>query len=104
VYLWGRVVEHERGWRAEFAYPKALFLVPATIPFSLSQIDARLKTLTVFGIDIFILDDRERVALWRNGSGYDAPGLDYLINSRKGSCAVRAVRVNVGNIAARRKR
>ena len=83
VYLWGRVVEHERGWRAQFAYPKSLFLVPATIPFSLSEIDARLKTLTAFGTDIFILEDRERVALWKNGSGYDAAGLDYLINRRK---------------------
>jgi len=83
VHLWGRVVEHERGWRAEFAYPKALFLVPATIPFSLSEIDARLKTLTAFGTDIFILHDHEHVALWKNGSGYDAAGLDYLINRRK---------------------
>lgn len=83
VYLWGRVVEHERGWRGEFAYPKALFLVPATIPFSLSEIDARLKTLTAFGTDIFIRCDDERVPLWKNGSGYDAAGLDYLINRRK---------------------
>jgi hypothetical protein len=83
AYLWGRVVEHERGWRAEFAYPKSLFLVPATIPFSLSEIDARLKTLTAFGTDIFILEDRERVALWKNGSGYDVAGLDYLLNRRK---------------------
>ena len=83
VYLWGKVVEHERGWRAQFAYPKTLFLVPDTIPFSLSEIDARLKTLTEFGTDIFILHDRERVALWKNGSGYDAAGLDYLINRRK---------------------
>jgi hypothetical protein len=83
VYLWGRVVEHERGWRAQFAYPKALFLVPATIPFSLSEIDARLKTLTAFGTDIFIQHDHERVPLWRNDSGYDAAGLDYLINRRK---------------------
>jgi hypothetical protein len=83
VFLWGKVVEHERGWRAEFAYPKSLFLVPATIPFSLAEIDARLKTLTAFGTDIFILHDHEHVPLWRNGSGYDAPGLDYLINRRK---------------------
>jgi preprotein translocase subunit YajC len=83
VFLWGRVVEHERGWRAEFAYPKTFFLVPSTIPFSLSGIDARLKTLTAFGADISILDDRERLELWRNGSGFDAAGLDYLIQARK---------------------
>ena len=27
VALWGRVIEHERGWRAEFAYPDRLTLV-----------------------------------------------------------------------------
>ena len=83
VFLWGRVVEHERGWRAEFAYPKSLALLPAAIPFSLSAIDARLKTLTAFGIDIVILHDHERVPLWKNCSGYDAAGLDYLISRRK---------------------
>ena len=83
VYLWGTVVEHERGWRAELAYPKTLFLAPDKIPFSLSEIDARLKTLIEFGIDIFIIRDGERAPLWKSGSGYDASGLDYLIKNRK---------------------
>jgi hypothetical protein len=26
VYLWGLIVEHELGYRAEFAYPKCLYL------------------------------------------------------------------------------
>lgn len=25
VYLWGKIVEHERGYRAEFAYPKRIY-------------------------------------------------------------------------------
>ena len=83
VYLWGRVVEHERGWRAEFAYPKTFVLVPSAIPFSLSEINSRLKTLAEFGTDIFLERDCERVALWKNGSGFDAAGLDYLIKTRK---------------------
>ncbi len=83
VYLWGRVVEHERGWRAQFAYPKTLFLAADKFPFSLSEINARLKTLTDFGTDIFLLRDGERVALWKHGSGFDAAGLDYLIKTRK---------------------
>jgi hypothetical protein len=29
VALWGRVIEHERGWRAAFAYPARLRLVCA---------------------------------------------------------------------------
>jgi hypothetical protein len=83
VYLWGRVVEHERGWRAEFAYPKSMFLLPAAIPFSLSAIDARLKTLTGFGTDIFVQHDHERTPLWTNRLGYDPAGLDYLIRARR---------------------
>jgi preprotein translocase subunit YajC len=83
VHLWGTVVEHECGWRAEFAYPKALFLAADTIPFSLSEINARRKTLVEFGTDIFLLHDCERVALWRHGSGFIAAGLDYLIKTRK---------------------
>jgi preprotein translocase subunit YajC len=83
VYLRGRVVEHERGWRAEFAYPKSLVLLPAAIPFSLSATDARLKTLTAFGTDIFIQHDHERTPLWTNRSGHDTAGLDYLIRARR---------------------
>jgi preprotein translocase subunit YajC len=83
VYLWGTLVEHERGWRAQFAYPKTLFLAADAIPFSLSEINARLKTLAEFGTDIFLLHDGERVALWKHGSGFDPAGLDYLIMSRR---------------------
>jgi hypothetical protein len=83
VFIWGRMVEHERGWRAEFAYPKSMFLLPAAIPFSLSTIDARLKTLTAFGTDIFIQHNDGRLPLWKKGFGYDAAGLDYLIRARR---------------------
>ncbi len=83
VYLWGTVVEHKLGWRAQFAYPKSLFLPPDAIPFTLTEIDARLKTLIVFGTDIFIFGEHESICLWRNGSGYDAAGLEYVINARK---------------------
>jgi preprotein translocase subunit YajC len=83
VYLWGTVVEHERGWRAEFAYPKTLFLSADAIPFSLSEIHSRLQTLAEFGTDIFLQRDSRRVALWKRGSGFDAAGLDYLIEARK---------------------
>ena len=83
VYLWGTVVEHKLGWRAQFAYPKSLFLPPDAIPFTLTEIDARLKTLTAFGTDIFIVGDQESVRFWKNASGFEAAGLDYLIKTRK---------------------
>ena len=79
VYLWGRVVEHERGWRAQFAYPKALFLAADKIPFSLSEINSRLKTLTDFGTNVFLRHHGDRVVLWNRGSGFDPAGLDYII-------------------------
>ena len=83
VYLWGNVVEHKLGWRAQFAYPKSLLLPPDAIPFTLTEIDARLKTLSEFGTDIFILEEQESIRFWKNGSGFDASGLDYLIETRK---------------------
>ena len=83
VYLWGPVVEHKLGYRAQFAYPKSLVLPPDAIPFTLTEIDARLKTLIAFGVDIFIVSDHESIRFWKNGSGFDAAGLDYLIKTRK---------------------
>jgi hypothetical protein len=31
VYLWGKVIEHQSGWRAQFAYPKTLVLSPESL-------------------------------------------------------------------------
>jgi hypothetical protein len=56
---------------------------PDTIPFTLTEIDARLKTLIAFGTDIFIVGDHESIRFWKNGSGFDAAGSDYLIKTRK---------------------
>jgi len=83
VYLWGTVVEHKLGWRAQFAYPKSLFLPPDAIPFTLTEIDARLKTLIAFGTDIFIVGEQKNIRFWKNGSGFDTAGWDYLIKTRK---------------------
>lgn len=83
VYLWGTVVEHKLGWRAQFAYPKSLFLPPDVIPFRLSELDARLKSLIEFRADIFALVDRGSIWLWNKDTGFDAAGLDYLIKTRK---------------------
>jgi hypothetical protein len=84
VYLWGGVMEHKLGWRAQFAYPKSLFLPPDAIPFALTEIDARLKTLIAFGTDIFIVGDHESILLWKNGTGFEAAGLDYLPRNAQG--------------------
>src|SRR5208282_6945547 len=79
VYLWGAVVEHEQGWRAELAYPKNLFLWPGALPFTLAEIWPRLQALTLYGSDIFVLDNDQTSSLWGKRSGFDPAGLDYLI-------------------------
>ena len=82
VSLWGTVVEHELGWRAQFAYPKSLFLSPDTLQYTLSEIRSRLQALTLYGIDIFVADANENLPLWTNHSGLNPTGLDHLVDCR----------------------
>ena len=48
VNLWGTVVEHELGWRAQFAYPKSLFLPPDLIPSDTKEMESRLEALAAY--------------------------------------------------------
>jgi hypothetical protein len=82
VYLWGTVVEHELGWRAQFAYPKSLFLPPDLIPSDTKEMESRLEALAAYSTDIFIVGGGQSIPLCRRGSGFDAAGLDYLIGKR----------------------
>jgi hypothetical protein len=82
VYLWGTVVEHELGWRAQFAYPKTLFLSPDLIPSDTKEMECRLGALAAYGTDIFIVGHGQSIPLCWKGSGFDAAGLDYLIGKR----------------------
>jgi len=83
VYLWGKVVEHERGWRAQLAYPKNLFLSPDGLPFTLAEIRPRVQAVTLYGSDIFVLGNGETIPLWSRSSGFHPAGLDYLIETDK---------------------
>jgi hypothetical protein len=82
VYLWGTVVEHELGWRAQFAYPKTLFLPPDLIPSDTKEMESHLEALAAYDIDIFMLGGGRKIPLCRRGLGFDAAGLDYLIGTR----------------------
>ena len=66
VYLWGKVVEHDLGYRAQFAYPKSFTLSPNGSP--------SLESLIVYGADIFLPSN---ILLWTKGSGYTSAGIDY---------------------------
>jgi len=78
VQLWGTLVEHQHGWRAQYAYPESFLLPPEVLPVALKEIETRLATLISYDRDIFILHDGARLPLWKKGRGMDALGLDYL--------------------------
>jgi len=83
VYMWGRVVEHHFGYRAQYAYPKSLVLPLDTVPFRMSTVESRLKALAAYGADIFILSKAGNIPLWSKESGYNPAGLDRLVEQRK---------------------
>lgn len=83
VSLWGNVVEHRLGWRAQFAYPKAFILRSDDLPFTIFAIQARLATLTAYGADIFVVSPDAHLPLWSAQGGYEQAGLDYLFETRK---------------------
>jgi hypothetical protein len=39
VWLWGRVIEHTEGYRAEFAYPKKLYVPDSTDPLVVMELE-----------------------------------------------------------------
>ena len=78
----GPVVEHELGWRAQFAYAKTLVLPPDLIPSDTKEMELRLQALTAYDTDIFIVGGGRNIPLCRKGSGFDAAGLDHLIGTR----------------------
>jgi hypothetical protein len=78
VLLWGTVVEHQRGWRAQYAYPHSFLLPPEVLPVTLMEIESRLEALISYDCDIFVLHEGPRLPLWKNDSGFADVGLDYL--------------------------
>ena len=79
VLLWGTIVEHRRGWRAQYAYPHSFLLPPEVLPVTLMEIEARLEALISYDRDIFILHKGASLPLWKNDSGFADVGLDYLM-------------------------
>ena len=78
VYLWGTVVEHALGWRAQVAYPKSLVVPFALIPTGVEQAQSWLEAFVAYGVDIFIDEGIRRIPVWTKKAGYDSAGLDYL--------------------------
>ena len=89
VSLWGRLMRHTLGWRAQFAYPK-FFIVPANmIPFNMTLAQERLAALIEFDVDIYLQPEREarvgqkRIPLWIRDYGYSQQGISYLLEKRQ---------------------
>ena len=83
TYLWGTVVEHRLGYRAQYAYPKNLVLPVDAIAYQLAQAESRLETLVSYGVDLFIASGQGAVPLWSKDSGFNSAGFDHLIATRK---------------------
>jgi hypothetical protein len=106
VYLWGTVVEHQQGWRAQFAYPKN-FVVPfEMMPFTMFRAESWLTTSATYDCDIFVRRIRGSVPLWHSGSGYDTAGLDLIMQQSKSWYARRGeeYRIKPGDRVAVRGR
>lgn len=79
VCLWGTVVEHEEGWRAQFAYPKSLIVPLSMVPFGMRSVESWLLRLAAYRCDVFVLGESGTVPLWRSESAVDADGFDLLV-------------------------
>ncbi len=75
VSLWGTIVEHQQGWRAQYAYPKSFFLPPEAFPLTLMEIEARLPALTSCHCDIFIIQDSAILPSGKRTLGLPPPDL-----------------------------
>ena len=86
VYLWGNVIEHQSGWRAQFAYPKTIVLSPESLlcggfvqlELGNAELMTYLDSLTAYGTDILWAYENEQTILWSSRSGYETIGLESL--------------------------
>jgi hypothetical protein len=98
VTLWGKIWDHRFGYRAQFAYPKTIVLLPQMVP-NAEELESRLGTLIAYGVDIFIvapLPDLamppvviEDIPLWSKASGFEQAGLDWIGERHRWLCACR---------------
>ena len=54
VSLWGRVVEHDLGWRASHAFPERLFVIPGRV--DTRTVEAAIRGLGRYGVPVAAFD------------------------------------------------
>src|SRR5262249_19967822 len=80
VYLWGVVVEHELGWRAQYAYPKSLVLPLSVMP-TYDRIQKFCSDkLVPYDVDLYFANGNELIPLWSKSQGYRREGLVFAKN------------------------
>jgi len=79
VYLWGKVVEHEHGWRAQYAYPKSLIFLWTRW----SEVTG-LEALTAYGANIYHMSKPKKAdLLWTKQNGYTELGKTLLVSAKR---------------------
>jgi hypothetical protein len=89
VSLWGKLLKHSLGWRAQYAYPKFFIIPPSMVPYSMQDVAQRLETLIAFNVDIYLQVKEEaspkgeKIPLWMKDYGWSQQGIAHLIDIRK---------------------
>jgi len=100
VNLWGKVREHQLGYRAQYAYPKCFLIPESLLPSARQQIvEHYLKGLVTYGVDIYALsatmddpmyayasevvtyDNPVKILLWTKKLGLEMRGIQKLQES-----------------------
>jgi hypothetical protein len=86
VYLWGRIVDHQLGYRAQFAYPKNFVVPEDVLPFKVQDILKVLQTMELYGVPIYFMRSRsnfeDKTLLWTAEGGMQGQGLTELLDRR----------------------
>ena len=89
VSLWGKLLRHSLGWRAQYDYPKFFIIPPSMVPYSMQDVAQRLETLIAFNVDIYLQVKEEaspkgeKIPLWMKDYGWSQQGIAHLIDIRK---------------------
>jgi hypothetical protein len=83
VALWGEVVPHELGYRAQYAYPKNFILKIHRIPFRQNHCETFLMGLTAYGIPVSLDSIGDITPLWDAEQGYYNQGIDLVLERSK---------------------
>jgi hypothetical protein len=89
IYLWGKVWDHQLGYRAEFAYPKNMVICARSLPFTIPEIETHLQPLFLYNVDISLTEKeyegkpQVHFPLYKKDEGIQPDAFDWIVNNRK---------------------